>query len=126
MATIKNNNSAIFSLANKLVKTMKLNRKEAYAEAKRQLSAAPAVETKSVTTMAEFTKLLSKSRIKFSYVNSKGREITTTGTTNPSLITKTYVVKGRKTTSAENTVVFFDVRHGIYRPVNVEKITKIF
>lgn len=125
MATIKNNNSAIFSLSNKLVKTMKLTRKKAYAEAKRQLSA-PAVETKSVTTMTEFTNLLSKNRIKFSYVNSKGREITTTGTTNHSLITKTYVVKGRKTTSAENTVVFFDVRHGIYRPVNVEKITKIF
>ena len=122
MATIKNNHSAIFSLSNKLVKTMKLTRKEAYAEAKRQLS----VEAKSVTTMAEFTKLLKKNRVKFSYVNSKGREITTTGTTNPAFITKTYVVKGRKTTSAENTVVFFDVRHGIYRPVNVEKITKIF
>lgn len=76
--------------------------------------------------MAEFTKLLKKNRVKFSYINSKGREITITGTTNPSLITKTYEIKGRKTTNEENTVVFFDVRHGIYRPVNVEKITKIF
>lgn len=123
--TIKNNNSAIFSLTNKLVKTMKLTRKEAYAEAKRQLSA-PVAETNSVTSLGEFTKLLKKHRVKFSYINSKGREITTTGTTNPSLITKTYEVKGRKTTNEENTVVFFDVRHGIYRPVNVEKITKIF
>ena len=134
-ATIKNITPAqVFPVANKIRKANGCTMKEAYAIAKEQLltEAANVMENPAnvvpAANMELHTQLVEKmtaGNVKFTFRNAKGKEITTTGTLIKDRIPTNRIVNGRKTAKDENTQVFYDVRHGVYRSYKKDQIVAI-
>lgn len=114
--------SELFSLANQIHKEFKVSQKEAFAMAKSQLE-----NKQSVSLHDELVSKMKTKNVKFTFVNKHNREITTTGTLLDSHIpTGKRTIQGRKTPRTENTQVFYDVRHGVYRSYQKDKLVKVF
>lgn len=134
-ATIKNIAPAqVFPVANKIRKAKGCTMKEAYAIAKEQLLTEAAnvmenpVNVVPAANMELHTQLVEKmtaGNVKFTFRNAKGKEITTTGTLIKDRIPTNRIVNGRKTAKDENTQVFYDVRHGVYRSYKKDQIVAI-
>lgn len=142
MKTTVNNVSAVkniapaqvFPVANKIRKVQGCSMKEAYAIAKAQLLAETVnvienpVNVVSAANIELHTQLVEKmtaGNVKFTFRNAKGKEITTTGTLIKDRIPTNRIVNGRKTAKDENTQVFYDVRHGVYRSYKKDQIVAI-
>lgn len=142
MKTIANNSVSVkniapahvFPIANKIRKVQGCSMKEAYALAKAQLlaEATNVVENPanvvSAANMEMHTQLVEKmtaGNVKFTFRNAKGKEITTTGTLVKEHIPTNRAVQGRKTAKDENTQVFYDVRHGVYRSYKKDQLIAI-
>lgn len=142
MTTVKISPAQVFPVANKIRAAKHISMKEAYAEAKAQLiaeaentvknaSASVEVPTNVVETpvnMELHTQLVKKmqnANVKFVFFNSKGKKITTTGTLNMSKVPTNRKVQGRKDAKDGNTQVFYDVRHGVYRSYQKDKLVEI-
>lgn len=136
------NKSEVFKLMNQLAKNG-MNRKEAYAAAVAQLTAEPAVEEVVVTEVCEATpvvpdtklaktliKLMKSCNVRFTFSNRHGRNITTTGTLMMEKVPTNRKVEGKKKAWKPDTIVFYDVRHGVYRQctkasvVSIDKVYK--
>ena len=134
-ASVKNIAPAqVFPVANKIRKEQGCSMKEAYALAKAQLlaQAANVVENPAnvvpATNMEMHSQLVEKmtvGNVKFTFRNAKGKEITTTGTLIKDRIPTNRTVQGRKTAKDENTQVFYDVRHGVYRSYKKDQLVAI-
>lgn len=134
-ASVKNIAPAqVFPVANKIRKEQGCSMKEAYALAKAQLlaQAANVVETPAnvvpAANMEMHSQLVEKmtaGNVKFTFRNAKGKEITTTGTLIKDRIPTNRTVQGRKTAKDENTQVFYDVRHGVYRSYKKDQLVTI-
>ena len=121
-ATIKNIAPAqVFPVANKIRKVQGCSMKEAYAIAKEQLLAEAAnvmenpanvVPAANMELHTQLVEKMTAGNVKFTFRNAKGKEITT-------------IVNGRKTAKDENTQVFYDVRHGVYRSYKKDQIVAI-
>ena len=142
MKTIANNSvsvkniapAQVFPIANKIRKAQGCSMKEAYALAKAQLlaEAANVVENPAnvvpAANMEMHTQLVEKmtvGNVKFTFRNAKGKKITTTGTLVKDHIPTNRTVQGRKTAKDENTQVFYDVRHGVYRSYKKDQLIAI-
>lgn len=142
MKTIANNSvsvknitpAQVFPIANKIRKVQGCSMKEAYALAKVQLLAEAANVVENPTNvvpavnMEMHTQLVEKmtaGNVKFTFRNAKGKEITTTGTLVKDHIPTNRTVQGRKTAKDENTQVFYDVRHGVYRSYKKDQLIAI-
>ena len=113
--------SELFTLANKMRKEFNVSQKEAYAMAKNQLEG-----NVSLSLHDELVSLMNTKNVKFTFLNKHNREITTTGTLMSSHIpTGKRTIQGRKEPKDENTQVFYDVRHGVYRSYQKNKLVKI-
>ena len=113
--------SELFTLANQIRKNLKVSQKEAFAMAKKQLS-----ETTTTSSLHDtLVSLMLTKNVKFTYVNKNGQEITTTGTLMNAHIPTNRKIQGRKTAKDEDTQVFYDVRHGVYRSYKKDKLVKI-
>lgn len=134
-ASVKNIAPAqVFPVANKIRKEQGCSMKEAYALAKAQLLAQAAnvvenpVNVVPVANMEMHSQLVEKmtaGNVKFTFRNAKGKEITTTGTLIKDRIPTNRTVQGRKTAKDENTQVFYDVRHGVYRSYKKDQLVAI-
>ena len=134
-ATIKNIAPAqVFPVANKIRKEQGCSMKEAYALAKAQLLAQAAnvvenpVNVVPAANMEMHSQLVEKmtvGNVKFTFRNAKGKEITTTGTLVKDHIPTNRTVQGCKTAKDENTQVFYDVRHGVYRSYKKDQLIAI-
>lgn len=116
--------SELFTLANNLRKNG-LTQKQAFAEAKKQLEN----RNNSGNTLFNDVYAAMQTRVvKFTYKNEKGRIITTTGTLDVKRIpVGLRVIKGRSVPRNNDMIVFYDTRHGQYRPlfkVNIIEIIK--
>lgn len=142
MKTTVNNVSAVkniapaqvFPVANKIRKVQGCSMKEAYAIAKAQLLAetvneienpANVVSTANMELHTQLVEKMTAGNVKFTFRNAKGKEITTTGTLIKDRIPTNRIVNGRKTAKDENTQVFYDVRHGVYRSYKKDQIVAI-
>lgn len=113
--------SELFTLANKMRKELNVSQKEAYAMAKAQLE-----NNDSMSLHDELYCMMMTRNVKFTFLNKQNKEITTTGTLVESHIpTGKRTIQGRKTAKDENTQVFYDVRHGVYRSYQKDKLVKI-
>ena len=114
--------SELFTLANAIRKSQKVSQKEAYAMAKAQLE-------NNVQTVSLHDELVSKMKVgnvKFTFENKSGKHITTTGTLMSSHIpSDKRKIAGRKVARNVDEQVFYDVRHGVYRTYNINKLVKI-
>lgn len=112
--------SELFSLANNLRKNG-LTQKQAFAEAKKQL------ENRSGNTLFNDVYAAMQTRVvKFTYKNEKGRIITTTGTLDAKRIpVGLRVIKGRSMPRNDSMIVFYDTRHGQYRPLLKTNIIEV-
>lgn len=124
----------VFPVANKIRKNTGCSMKEAYAQAKAQLLAEAANVVESPTNVVpaanmemhlQLVEKMTAGNVKFTFRNAKGKEITTTGTLIKEHIPTNRVVQGRKTAKDENTQVFYDVRHGVYRSYKKDQIVTI-
>lgn len=113
--------SELFTLANKIRKEHKVSMKEAFAMAKEQLSKNTTMDLHNMLVA-----LMTVKNVKFTYINNKGNNITTTGTLMTSHIPTNRKIYGRKTAKDDSYQVFYDVRHGVYRSYKKENIIKIF
>lgn len=122
----------VFPVANKIRKEMHVSMKEAYAMAKQQLESVVTnvVETaNNVVDLNLHNTLVEKmqnANVKFKFTNKKGKQIITTGTLNMSKVPTNRDVKGRSTAKDDNTQVFYDVRHGMYRSYQKDKLVEIY
>lgn len=135
--TKANNVSKLFSLANNLKKIHNISQKEAFDMAKEQLEAqakeaaatpAPVNSANPVAPTGLTERLESAMKagnVRFSFLNEKGKLITTVGTTRPEAVPTTRKVDGKKDARSADMRVFYDVRHGIYRQFNVNKVVGI-
>ena len=133
--TVKISPAQVFPVANKIRAAKHISMKEAYAEAKAQLIAEAENAVKTAETVVEtptnmnlHTELVEKMKngnVKFVFFNNKGKKITTTGTLDMSKVPTNREVQGRKTAKDENTQVFYDVRHGVYRSYQKDKLVEI-
>ena len=132
----------VFQAENKIRAAKHISMKEACAQAKAQLiaeaetavkTAEPVVETP--TNVAEtpanmkfppeLVEKMKNGNVKFVFFNNKGKKITTTGTLDMSKVPTNRDVQGCKTAKNENTQVFYDVRHGVYRSYQKDKLVEI-
>ena len=113
--------SELFSLANKIRKEQKVSQKDAYALAKAQL------ENVNNENLHDKLYIMMKQRnVKFTFKKNKNKEITTTGTLVESHIPSgKRTIQGRKEPKDNMTQVFYDVRHGVYRSYNKNKLVRI-
>lgn len=142
MTTVKISPAQVFPVANKIRAAKHISMKEAYAEAKAQLiaesensvkAANATVETPTnvvetpvnMELHAQLVEKMQNANVKFVFLNNKGKKITTTGTLNMSKVPTNRKVQGRKNTKDENTQVFYDVRHGVYRSYQKDKLVEI-
>lgn len=117
--------SDLFTLANRIRKQNGVSQKEAFALAKAQLSAPKAEEhTPSVDTN-ELLSRMKKGNVKFTFRNNKGRECTTTGTLRMEKVPTNRKVEGKQSKRSDNMVVFYDVRHGVYRQFDMNNVVRI-
>lgn len=133
--TVKISPAQVFPVANKIRAAKHISMKEAYAEAKAQLIAEAENAVKTAETVVEtptnmnlHTELVEKMKngnVKFVFFNNKGKKITTTGTLDMSKVPTNREVQGRKIAKDENTQVFYDVRHGVYRSYQKDKLVEI-
>ena len=111
--------SELFSLANSLRKSHKLSQKDAFAMAKEQL------EKTHNSLGAEVIRQMKEGNVKFTFTNN-GKTITTTGTLRPDYAPlHKRRVYGRREPLSENNVVFYDVRHGVFRQFNKNNVINI-
>ena len=111
----------LFSLANQIRKNEKVTQKESFAMAKEQLEG-----KKIVSLGSEVVSKMKKHNVKFTFDNGRGKLITTTGTLRlKEKVPVNRKVEGRKTPKMENNIVFYDVRHGVYRQFDKNKVTEI-
>lgn len=115
MAAAKYTNSELFSAANKL-RREGFSMKEAFAKAKEILSNQEVQNASSVHD--ELVKRLNTGRVKFSFENTRGVMITTTGTLVADYIPGNRKIQGRAIARAAGDVIFYDVRHGQWRSFN--------
>jgi hypothetical protein len=113
--------SELFTLANKIRKENKCSQKEAFALAKEQLNNNTTMDLHNMLVALMMVK-----NVKFTYKNTKGQNITTTGTLLTSHIPTNRKIQGRKTAKDDNFQVFYDVRHGVYRSYKKTEVVKIF
>lgn len=135
-ASVKNIAPAqVFPVANKIRKEQGCSMKEAYAIAKAQLLAQAAnvvenpvnvVPAANMEMHSQLVEKMTAGNVKFIFRNAKGKEITTTGTLIKDRIPTNRTVQGRKTPKDENTQVFYDVRHGVYRSYKKDQLVAIF
>ena len=111
--------SELFTLANRIRKSTGVSQKEAFAQAKAQLSG----ESSSLDN--KLIEMMKKGNVKFTFRNNKGKEITTTGTLMMEKVPTNRKVEGKKTAKSENMTVFYDVRHGVYRQFEAGKVVNI-
>lgn len=122
----------VFPVANKIRKEMHISMKEAYAIAKCQLenTASNIVDVaNNVVDLDLHNTLVEKMKnanVKFKFTNKRGKQIITTGTLDMSRVPTNRDVKGRSTAKDNNTQVFYDVRHGMYRSYQKDKIVEIY
>lgn len=122
----------VFPIANKIRKEKHISMKEAYAMAKYQLenTASNIVDVaNNVVDLSLHNLLVEKmqnANVKFKFTNKNGKQIITTGTLNMSKVPTNRDVKGRSTAKDDNTQVFYDVRHGMYRSYQKDKIVEIY
>lgn len=122
----------VFPVANKIRKEMHISMKEAYAIAKCQLenTASNIVDVaNNVVDLDLYNTLVEKMKnanVKFKFTNKRGKQIITTGTLDMSRVPTNRDVKGRSTAKDDNTQVFYDVRHGMYRSYQKDKIVEIY
>ena len=109
--------SALFTRMNQLRKSKGLTQKEAFAEASRQLTAEHMV--------SQLIKFMSKGAVRFTFINKRGNEATTTGTLIMDRVPKTRKVDGRRTAENPNMLAFYDIRHGIFRTFEKDKLISI-
>ena len=112
--------SEIFSLMNRLKKEYNLSQKEAYARAKAEL------EVKYSNNLGdELIQKMQNVNVKFRFEN-RGKSIVTTGTL---MLTKAPTgkrkVEGSQKPKNDNMVIFYDVRHGVYRQFDRNKVLEI-
>lgn len=134
-ASVKNIAPAqVFPVANKIRKEQGCSMKEAYALAKAQLLAQAAnvvenpvnvVPAANMEMHSQLVEKMTAGNVKFTFRNAKGKEITTTGTLIKDRIPTNRTVHGRKTAKDENTQVFYDVRHGVYRSYKKDQLVAI-
>lgn len=110
------NKSELFKLANHLRKENNLSQKEAFAVAKAQLNNVSA---------NELIKAMKRGNVKFTFLNRRGKAITTTGTLNFDKVPTNRKVEGSKQSKNTNMCVFYDVRHGVYRQFDKTKVMEI-
>ncbi len=142
MATVKISPAQVFPVANKIRAAKHISMKEAYAEAKAQLIAEAENAVKNANTSvetptnvveipvnmelhAQLVEKMQNANVKFVFLNNKGKKIITTGTLNMSKVPTNRKVQGRKEAKDENTQVFYDVRHGVYRSYQKDKLVEI-
>lgn len=134
-ASVKNIAPAqVFPVANKIRKEQGCSMKEAYALAKAQLLAQAAnvvenpvnvIPAANMEMHSQLVEKMNAGNVKFTFRNAKGKEITTTGTLIKDRIPTNRTVQGRKTAKDENTQVFYDVRHGVYRSYKKDQLVAI-
>ena len=121
MKTSTFSNSELFTLANVIRKSQKVSQKEAFAMAKKQL-----LNKSSNSLHDELVSKMNVGNVKFTFENKAGKYITTTGTLMSSHIpSDKRKIAGRKVARNEDEQVFYDVRHGVYRTYNINKIIEI-
>ncbi len=141
MTTVKISPAQVFPVANKIRAAKHISMKEAYAEAKAQLIAEAENTVKNASASVALTNVvetpvnmelhtqlvekMQNANVKFVFFNNKGKKITTTGTLNMSKVPTNRKVQGRKDAKDENTQVFYDVRHGVYRSYQKDKLVEI-
>lgn len=114
-------NSELFTLANAIRKSQKVSQKEAFAMAKKQL-----LNKSNNVLHDELVSKMKVGNVKFTFENKAGKHITTTGTLMSSHIpSDKRKIEGRKVARNEDEQVFYDVRHGVYRTYNINKIVEI-
>lgn len=142
MTAVKISPTQVFPVANKIRAAKHISMKEAYAEAKAQLiaeaentvkNANASVETATnvvetpvnMELHAQLVEKMQNANVKFVFLNNNGKKITTTGTLNMSKVPTNRKVQGRKNAKDENTQIFYDVRHGVYRSYQKDKLVEI-
>lgn len=110
--------SELFSLANQLRKTG-ISQKEAFAKAKQQLA------NNTLSLGYKCIEAMKTGNVKFTFINIHGNKITTTGTLNFDKVPTNRKVEGSKHAKHNNMCVFYDVRHGVYRQFDINKVTDI-
>ena len=114
-------NSELFTLANTIRKSQKVSQKEAFAMAKKQL-----LNKTNNTLHDELVSKMKIGNVKFTFENKTGKYITTTGTLVSSHIpSDKRKIAGRKVARSTDEQVFYDVRHGVYRTYNINKLVEI-
>lgn len=125
MATTKNYSASdLFTLANRIRKQNGVSQKEAFAMAKSQLEN-PVISESNEDMAAVLRNMMLKQNVKFTFKNAKGKEVTTTGTLRMEKVPTTRKVEGKKDARHDNMVVFYDVRHGVMRQYDVNKVVAI-
>lgn len=119
METKNYSKSEIFSLMNRIKKEEGVTQKEAYAMAKARLTAST-----SVTLADELIKRMQTGNVKFVFMN-RGKRIVTTGTLRTHKIPTNRKVEGSRIRKTEDAVIFYDVRHGVYRQFNKNNVLEI-
>lgn len=123
MENVKINKSKLFKLMNKIAREAGMTQKAAYAEAKRRL-----IETDNVASDALLKVLMKNMKngnVKFTFKNRNGKFITTTGTLRFNKVPTNRKVEGRKSPKNDDMILFYDVRHGVYRQFNKNNIIEI-
>lgn len=119
METKKYSNSEIFSLMNRIKKEEGVTQKEAYAMAKARLTASD-----TVSLVEKLIQRMMSGNVQFVFMN-RGKRIVTTGTLRPNKIPTNRKVEGSRIRKTEDYVVFYDVRHGVYRQFNKNNVLEI-
>lgn len=120
----KNNNmnmSQLFTVMNRIAAEQGISKKEAYQLAKKQLEQKPA-------TLDDARELIAQMRtrnVKFQFLNRHGKVITTTGTLVMSKVPTNRKVEGSQTPKDSQHIVFYDVRHGVFRQFDTRKVVAV-
>lgn len=117
--------SDLFTLANRIRKQNGVSQKEAFALAKAQLTAPKEEAVSSTVDTTDLISRMKKGNVKFTFRNNKGRECTTTGTLRMEKVPTNRKVEGKKNQRNDNMVVFYDVRHGVYRQFDMNNVVRI-
>ena len=109
--------SQIFSVTNKLRSLMP--QKDAYAMAKQIL------EGDNSDLFKKLIAIMSVRDVKFIYINERGQKIKTSGTLVETRIPTNRIVQGRKQPKNDDMIVYYDTRHGQYRPLKKNNVVSI-
>lgn len=119
MAQNKNNMSVLFTVMNRIAAEQGISKKEAYQLAKKQL------EQNNDDLATALVARMQQGYVKFTFTNSKGKQITTTGTLDMTRVPTTRKVEGSQKPKSESHVVFYDGRHGVYRQFDKSNLVAV-